>query len=125
MQMIIEHINLRAPLNDILIVKDFYINTFKLKEGFRPTFSVDGFWLYENEHPLIHLTIDEKPLTQNKPYHLNHVAFRRNDLEKFCKHLNEQSIEFYTYDLDEIGATMVSFKDPLGTGLEVNFYKEK
>lgn len=54
---------------------------------------------------------------------LNHVAFRRNDLDQFCKMLTELSVDFHTYDFDEIGATMVSFQDPLGTGLEVNFYK--
>lgn len=122
MQMIIEHINLRAPLKDILVVKDFYLKVFDLKEGFRPTFSVEGYWLYEDDQPLIHLTIDEEAKPDNKPYHLNHVAFRRNDLKEFTQHLSKLAIDFTTYDLAEINAKMISFKDPLGSGLEVNFY---
>ena len=52
----IEHINISAPRELIEEEKKFFCDIFDVKEGFRPKFSRNGYWLYSGGNALIHLT---------------------------------------------------------------------
>jgi len=123
-QMHIEHINISAPFELIKVVKVFYCELFGLHEGFRPSFTSRGFWLYEGGNALVHLTeCNKKPLGE-KPGYLDHIAFQLTGLCRFKDNLEKLNIKYTVDSLPEIGMTQLFFKDPAGTGLEVNFKNE-
>ena len=51
----LDHINIAAPAELLAKTRDFYCDVIGLAEGFRPTFSRKGFWLYSKGKPIIHL----------------------------------------------------------------------
>lgn len=120
----IEHINISAPTELLERVKEFYCDLFNLVEGFRPTFTRAGYWLYADKSPLVHLTESNEHYHNEKQGYLDHVTFQTTGLRKMLTKLEALGIEYETDQLDEIGMTQLFFKDPAGIGLEANFLNE-
>ena len=122
--MYIDHINISAPMELLKEVKTFYCEVFNLTEGFRPGFIKNGYWLYEGEQAIIHLSESQVHNRHETPAHLDHVAFRVTDLQPITDMLDKLNIKYNHIYSDETKMTQLFFKDPSGTKLEVNFIDE-
>lgn len=120
----IEHINISAPAELLKKVKEFYCVVFDLAEGFRPKFSRNGFWLYADNNPLIHLTESNEHYHTEKQGYLDHITFQTTGLKQMIRKLNALGVSYETDHLPEIGMAQLFFQDPSGIGLEANFLNE-
>lgn len=120
----IEHINISAPMNLLTQVRDFYIEILGLTEGFRPQSTIRGFWLYSGERALIHLAESDQHFASEHQGYLDHIAFQTTGLKTMVEKLNQHEIPFAQDYFPEINMTQLFFKDPAGTGIEINFVNE-
>jgi catechol-2,3-dioxygenase len=120
----IDHINIAAPFDLLEKVRDFYCAVLDLENGVRPDFSHRGFWLYSDEKPLIHLSERGERQAVDQPGYLDHIAFQSNGLGAMKERLGNSGIEYRSGYIPEFNMTQLFFKDPAGTGLEVNFPDE-
>ena len=120
----IDHINIAAPFDLLEKVRDFYCAVLDLEDGFRPGFSDRGFWLYSDEKPLVHLSERSGRREGHQPGYLDHVAFRSRGLDVMKDRLARQGIKYRSGFIPEFNMTQLFFRDPAGTGLEVNFPDE-
>ena len=122
--MIIEHINISAPLALLNKEKSFFCEVFDLKVGFRPAFNRNGYWLYSGNQAIIHLTESEEHFPAERQGFLDHIAFQLTGLHSLLSKLVDRDIPFHTDSLPEIGMTQIFFKSPSGIGIEANFVNE-
>ena len=120
----IDHINIRAPRELLVQVRDFYCAVLGHEEGFRPAFSSEGHWLYADDKPLVHLSLDSGTRPAVGQTCLDHVAFQAAGLDDFCARLDALGIEYRSSHIPELHMSQLFFSDPAGTGLEVNFPRE-
>ena len=120
----IEHINISAPIELLVEVKDFYCSILGLTNGHRPKSTINGFWLYSGQHALLHLAESNEHYKNEKQGYLDHVAFQTTGLQHIVNKLNENQIPFSHYHFTEVNKTQIFFKDPAGTGIEINFLNE-
>jgi catechol 2,3-dioxygenase-like lactoylglutathione lyase family enzyme len=125
----IHHVNLRAGVAEIALLKKFYCDIVGLRVGTRPQLRIPGFWLYAGDAPVLHLT--EAPPgevsapTAEQKSALNHVAFRCAGFKATLSRLSEARVSYAINVLPEIGETQVVFKDPLQLGVELTFRTEE
>jgi catechol-2,3-dioxygenase len=83
--------------------------------------------LYSGEKPLVHLT-ERTERTERQAAvgagYLDHVAFRASGLASRKNRLASAGVEYRSGFIAEFNMTQLFFKDPAGTGLEVNFPDE-
>jgi catechol 2,3-dioxygenase-like lactoylglutathione lyase family enzyme len=121
----VHHVNLRASVADIAVLKQFYCEVVGLRLGPRPPLRVRGFWLYAGDSPVLHLT--EAPAREvltpiaKRESALNHVAFRCAGLEATLARLKAANVPYSISVLPETGETQVFFEDPLQLGVELSF----
>ncbi len=121
----IDHINIKAPQELLDAVRHFYCTVLGLQDGFRPKFSHRGHWLYAGDRPIVHLSLDGERRAAPGPAHLDHVAFRTEGVNAFRARLDANAIAYRCRYIPEIDLSQLSFRDPAGTGLEVNFPGER
>jgi catechol 2,3-dioxygenase-like lactoylglutathione lyase family enzyme len=121
----IDHINIAAPFELLERVRDFYCAVLGLEDGFRPDFTFRGFWLYSGDKPLVHLSERSDRQAAHQPGHLDHVAFRSSGLGALKSQLASHGIDYRSGYIAEFNMTQLFFRDPAGTGLEVNFPDER
>lgn len=89
----LDHINIRT--NDLETVKQALVSLLGLEVGDRPTFPFPGYWLYNEGHPVVHLTVrDTDPGTSTGA--LDHVAFRDEDFDGLTERLAQNEIGLRT-----------------------------
>lgn len=120
----INHINLCAPMPELLEIKDFYEKIFDLVDGDRPAVSRRGFWLYAGDQAVIHLTESDKHQYSDTQGYLDHIAFRVTGLEKMVTSLNDLGVEYTHRYFSDDQVTQLFFKDPAGIRIEANFLHE-
>ena len=120
----LDHINISAPAELLKKVRDFYCDVLGLKEGFRPNFSKDGFWLYSQDKAIIHLVVSSHHHENEKQGYFDHFALRTTGLAKVLEKLDAFNIEYTANHLPEISLTQIFCKDPAGTGVEISFLNE-
>jgi len=120
----IDHINISAPPDLLVKVRDFYCSVLGLAEGFRPKFSRGGYWLYADGKPIIHLVESHAHHWNDKQGFLDHFALQSAGAAKLIENLDKAGIEYRKSFLPEIATTQVFCKDPAGTGVEINFPNE-
>lgn len=121
----IDHINIAAPFDLLEKIRDFYCSVLDLKDGLRPDFPGRGFWLYSDDKPLVHLSERGERKASHEPGHLDHIAFRSRGLDAMRDRLVSHGIEYRSGFISEFNMTQLFFRDPAGTGLEVNFPDER
>lgn len=119
-----EHFNICAPLALLEKAKDFYIEIFDLKPGFRPNFSDQGFWLYHGEQPILHLSQREDRQGDSDPGFLDHLAFRLSGIDTFIAKLTALKVEYDIKHVPQLNMQQVFLFDPSGIKLELNFVNE-
>ena len=115
----IDHVNIRAPADDIAKLKDFYCDVVGLSDGWRPPFESRGHWLYAGSHPIVHLVEGDAGHSSAPGAGVNHVSFRSEDFEGFIERLRKRGIEFQMSRVPTLGQRQVLVHDPLGIGVEV------
>ena len=119
----INHYNLRADVQTMHTLKEFYINIVGLTLGQRPPFKSKGFWLNAEGKDVLHLSSTKN--NEKKEHHVNatfdHLAFSASNLKYYEEILNENNIPFTFREVPEIGTKQLFFKDPVGNGIELIF----
>ncbi|MTI30985.1 VOC family protein [Xanthovirga aplysinae] len=121
----INHINIKAPKALLKEVKEFYTKILGLKVGFRPEFNSEGYWLYANNQPLVHLSENEKEKEGESLGHFDHFAFSCSDLKHYVQQLKNANIVFKSSYLPEVNTTQLFLRDPAGIRVELNFKNER
>lgn len=120
----IDHINIAAPAALLKKVMQWYSGVLDLKEGFRPNFRSQGFWLYADDKPIIHLSERDEFLQHDRQGYLDHVAFQTSGLQAMEERLKALGIDYHANHIPEIPMTQLFTRDPAGTGIEINFPNE-
>ena len=118
----LDHINIYVA--DLDEMSQFYQSILQLTPGYRPSFSgPPGEWLYDRSgHPVVHLSTTSAG-TRGTRQHLDHIAFRTDDIEGVIRELDSRKIKYEIYEVDEIDLIQVFFHDPEGGRLEVSAVK--
>ena len=120
----LDHINISAPAELLVEVRDFYCDLLGLAEGFRPEFSRNGFWLYSEGKPIVHLVESLDHHRNEKQGFFDHFALQATGLTKLIEKLDAAGIDYKMSYLAEIDLSQVFCKDPSGIGVEINFPAE-
>ncbi len=118
-----DHINISANVSFMEELKDFYCEVLELSVGPRPEIPIPGYWLYhaDSDAAIIHMI--EGP--HHKPpelSHLDHVAFKVEDLQKVHDQLNRRGLDYNYIELPDFGIEQIQFLDPAGIKIEINCY---
>ena len=65
--------------SDLEKCKTFYIDVLGLTEGYRPSFTFPGAWLYSGEQAILHI-IAGRPLPADAQGVIDHMAFTASNL---------------------------------------------
>lgn len=120
----INHYNLRAPRDIMHVLKDFYCDVIGLKVGPRDGFTSYGFWLYIGNNDVLHIAEykgEGAPLV-NVLTTFDHVAFTCTDFPAMETHLKEHQVPYSIRMVPAINVQQINLKDPVGNGIELNFY---
>lgn len=120
----LDHINITAPGNRLDELRDFYRDVLGLTEGYRPTFSRPGYWLYAEGRPVVHLIQSRTGSIPHGIAALDHVAFRSRGLEAMKSRLRDFGVDYQESFVGDIGLTQLFLADPAGTRIEINFPDE-
>ena len=119
----LNHYNLRAPLDLLDELRDFYCKALELNVGARPPFRNFGYWLYAGDRPLLHLS--EADAGEEHLRHVcgtfDHVAFTCRDFAGTRARLDRLGISYRLADVPATRQRQVFFDDPAGNGIELNF----
>ena len=115
----LDHVNIRAPADDIAKLKQFYCDVIGLRDGWRPPFESRGHWLYAGEHPIVHLVEGPVDAAVSPRAGVDHVSFRSGDLEDFAQRLSASGIPFSDTRVPTLGLRQLLVRDPLGIGVEI------
>ena len=118
----INHIQLVAEKDLVILLRDFYCDVVGLTEGFRPAFERFGFWLYIGDKDVVHL-ITPKEGDDRSPHKssYDHVAFKAVDYEGVLKKLKTLNISFEEKPIPGMTAHQIFLRDPAGNRVELNF----
>lgn len=115
----IDHVNIRAPADDIARLKQFYCDVIGLSDGWRPEFKSRGHWLYAGDHPLVHLVESGTEHGGGALAGVDHVSFRSDDLDAFIDKFRLRGIEYQLSQVPTLGHRQLLIRDPLGIGVEI------
>ncbi|MFM0501166.1 VOC family protein [Paraburkholderia caffeinilytica] len=88
---------------DLETARRFFVDIAGLAEGARPPFSVDGYWLYANGRPLIHLIDATVPAVAGRAApRIDHVAFRLESTAEWQALLQRLHAADMPYQLAEV-----------------------
>ena len=121
----LDHFNIRAPIEKLSEIKDFYVNVLGFKVGYRPKLSGPGQWLYAGSKPMVHLNEDENRASRKGEDSLDHIAMRCVGVDEFAATLKKHAIPYRPVYVADIDLTQLFFKDPAGVTIEVNFEGEE
>ena len=121
----IDHINIAAPWDLLLQVKEFYCTALQLADGPRPDFGIRGFWLYGDNKPILHLIESENHFPADKPCFIDHVAYEVTGLDAYIGRLEGLGVEFRVSHIPEYEISQVFCQDPCGIGVEANIKTPK
>lgn len=119
----IDHYNLRASLEVLEGIRDWYRDTIGLVVGERPPFNNRGFWLYAGTRPVLHLSEEAPGERHPMPGEgtFDHVAFACADFDAMRARLERLGIAFRVADVPLTRTRQIFLRDPAGNGVELNF----
>ena len=122
----VHHINIRCAVSDLPAIEKFYGDLMGLKKGSRPNFPNPGIWLWQDNHPLIHVSARCPDGFLQDKHHgsVDHVAFGMTGAAEFREHVRKLGIAFDAQNVPDAGF-QIFLKDPIGTVLEFNFPNEE
>lgn len=117
----LDHVNIAVPPALLDEVRDFYCQLLGLEVGPRPAFDRRGYWLYGRNGACVHLVESESHRRHEVPGHLDHVAFRAEDLDGTLRRLEAAGVACRRNRIPELGLTQVFLHDPAGVRVELSF----
>lgn len=121
----IDHLTIRAHVDDMVTLRDFYEGALGLKAGKRPNFQFPGFWMYMGDRAVIHLAGNAKPDTPRAPsgstMGFDHVSFRTTGLQAARDRLRKMNVPFDEIPVPGFPLHQIFFRDPVGTKVELTF----
>ena len=119
----IDHYNLRASMEVLERIRDWYRDTIGLTVGDRPPFRNRGYWLYAGTQPVLHLS--EQSAGENHPMPgegtFDHVAFKCEDFDAMRARLEQRAVPYRVADVPLTHTRQIFVEDPAGNGVELNF----
>lgn len=114
-----QHVNTRS--SDVERTKDFYVRL-GFRVGDRPPFASTGYWLYLQDHPVLHL-VQRKDGDVHHAHggNVDHVAFHAVDLEGTKRALTEAGVSFREAVVPRDNTIQLFVRDPDGITIELNF----
>lgn len=109
-----DHINVSA--RDIVAMRDFLVSILGVTDGLRPDFGDNGFWLYDGDKPVIH--ISEREDDRSDEGWLDHVAFSGFDFTERCQTFERLDLEYFVGGVPGTGIRQVFVKGPEGAKIE-------
>lgn len=123
----LHHLNIRCTAADLAPIEQFYTDVIGLRKGYRPDFKNEGSWLYDGDHPLVHVTVRCQQGFLGGDKHnsaVDHIAFRSSGAAGFIEHLDRLGLAYQQQNVPEAGY-QIFLRDPVGTLLEFNFANEE
>ncbi len=116
----INHINIKAPAELLKTCRDFYVDVVGLRDGDRPSFDDQGYWLYgEGHEALIHMTITEDRIGGTSYY--DHIALNCSDLAAMQQRLRDLAMPYIEETSEDGSRHQIFMRDPCDLGVELNF----
>ncbi|WP_316767900.1 hypothetical protein [Pedobacter frigiditerrae] len=121
----IDHATIRT--NHLKETRDFMVSVFDLVEGERPetiAALVDGYWLYWNESPLVHIIkspVGTEDVTNNSTEAIDHFALIMEDYDAFKQKLITMEIPFKLMDVPELKIKRIFLHTPQNILIETIF----
>ncbi|SED85805.1 hypothetical protein SAMN02787142_3994 [Burkholderia sp. WP9] len=92
---------------DLDSARHLFVDVAGLTEGARPPFSVDGYWLYANGSPLIHLIDATVPASAGRMApRIDHIAFRMEsaaEWQALLGRLRAHGVDYQTAHVPQMG----------------------
>jgi catechol 2,3-dioxygenase-like lactoylglutathione lyase family enzyme len=121
----LHHFNIRSSRSEVMRLRDFYCDVIGLSEGSRPPFLSPGFWLYADDHPVLHLMIapesEALPALANRRSAAGHIAFRCSDFDGSVERLRRHDIPHRITKVPSTQEMQIFLHDPSGVGVELIF----
>jgi extradiol dioxygenase family protein len=121
----LHHFNIRAPHDEVIVLREFYCDVIGLTAGPRPAFSSPGFWLYAANHPVLHLTIapeaESLPAVSDRRSAAGHIAFRCSDFDGILDRLRRHEVSHHVTEVPASEELQIFLHDPSGVGVELIF----
>ncbi|HEY1729424.1 MAG TPA: VOC family protein [Candidatus Baltobacteraceae bacterium] len=120
----LDHINIRTMQPEA--TRDFFVDIVGLRNGERPPFNFNGYWLYAGEQAVIHLT-DARDAGAHGMAEgragaaIDHVSFRMTGYNALCALLKERKLPFQTRVVPRNGDVQIFVDDPNGVTVELTF----
>ncbi len=115
----LSHVNIRTP--NLEALASFYCDVLGLVRGPRPAFDFPGAWLYLGDCPVIHLVGIESEARPAGTLRIEHFAFSADDMDALLAALQVREIPFRVGQPPGFPLRQVSFSDPDGNRLHVDF----
>jgi catechol 2,3-dioxygenase-like lactoylglutathione lyase family enzyme len=118
----LQHVNIRCTPADLPAIEKFYGEVLGLKTGYRPEFATGGVWLYDGNHPVVHVSarFAEGSIAHQHNGSVDHIAFNASGSAEFRKRVVRLGVEFEEQNVPNAGY-QIFLHDPVGTKLEFNF----
>ncbi|MFM0640840.1 VOC family protein [Paraburkholderia metrosideri] len=88
---------------DLDTARRFFVDVVGLTQGARPPFSIDGYWLYANGRPVIHLIDATVPAIAGRAApRIDHIAFRLESADEWRALLQRLQAADMPYQLAEV-----------------------
>lgn len=119
----IDHYNLRASMEALERIRDWYRDTIGLAVGERPPFRNRGYWLYAGTRPVLHLSEESAGERHPMPGEgtFDHVAFKCEGFEAMRARLEQRGIAYRVAEVPLTHTRQIFLEDPAGNGVELNF----
>jgi catechol 2,3-dioxygenase-like lactoylglutathione lyase family enzyme len=123
----LNHVNLRAPADQLDALLAFYRDVLGLAVGPRPAFDSVGYWLYAGGQPVLHLSrrVEREP---HRAYEegrakstFDHFAFSAVDPARLAARLHEHHVHFREERSPVTRQHQFFLADPAGNDVELNF----
>ena len=120
-----DHLTIRATMEDMEKLRDFYAATLGLTAGKRPDFAFHGYWMYMGDRAVIHLAGNARPglPSGQSGSHIgfDHVSFRTSGLPAVRERLRKLNLPFEEIPVPGFPLHQIFFRDPTGMKVELTF----
>lgn len=120
----LDHVNIRTTLAEA--TRDFFIEIVGLRNGERPPFNFNGYWLYAGDQAVVHITDarDEGAhgtAAGRAGAAIDHVSFRMTGYTRLRETLAQRGLPYEMRIVPRNGDVQVFVDDPNGVTVELAF----
>ena len=117
----LNHYTLRCVPEQLPALLDFYTRVLGLTPGARPVMPFDGYWLYSEGHPIVHLAAFARGDEVRVTGPLDHISFRAHGLRATKAFLHNEGIAFEEAPVEGWPIHQIFLRAPDGLKIELTF----